>query len=388
MNNTSKNTILWIARVFVGLLFIFSGLIKLNDPLGFSYKLEEYFEVFHMVFLNPFAVFFSIFLCALEVILGVLLLTGVYAKKVAWGLLLLIVFFTFLTFYSAYFDVVKTCGCFGDAIPLTPWQSFSKDLFLLIFIVYIFAKKDDINPITIQKRKQQLITIFTVVVTLIFGFYTYTFLPFVDFLPYKVGLSIPAQMKVPEGAPQDEFQIIYTLKNKKTGEDKKMTDKEYLSSKIYENADWELINSSEPKLIKAGFQPKIKDLNVFDSQGVGYTTEIFENPYYNLVAVGWNLSKTNKKAMGDINAISINAVENFNIRTVFLTSNSAQDAAVFSKDLKLVTEIFYADAVPLKSMVRSNPGLILLKNGVVIDKWPASALPNYNQLADKYFSKQ
>jgi hypothetical protein len=227
-----------------------------------------------------------------------------------------------------------------------------------------------------------------VVVTLIFGFYTYTFLPFVDFLPYKVGLSIPAQMKVPEGAPQDEFQIIYTLKNKKTGEDKKMTDKEYLSTKIYENADWELINSSEPKLIKAGFQPKIKDLNVFDSQGVGYTTEIFENPYYNLVAVGWNLSKTNKKAMGDINAISINAVENFNIRTVFLTSNSAQDAAVFSKDLKLVTEIFYADAVPLKSMVRSNPGLILLKNGVVIDKWPASALPNYNQLADKYFSKQ
>jgi uncharacterized membrane protein YphA (DoxX/SURF4 family) len=117
-----NNTILWVARILVGLLFIFSGLIKLNDPLGFSYKLEEYFEVFHLIFFNQFAVFLSIFLCALEVILGVLLLTGFYAKKIAWGLLLLIVFFTFLTFYSAFFDVVKTCGCFGDAIPLTPWQ--------------------------------------------------------------------------------------------------------------------------------------------------------------------------------------------------------------------------------------------------------------------------
>lgn len=387
MKNNSKDIILWVARIFVGLLFIFSGLIKLNDPIGFSYKLEEYFEVFHLVFLNPFSVFFSIFLCALEVILGVLLLAGFYAKKIAWGLLLLIVFFTFLTFYSAYFEVVKTCGCFGDAIPLTPWQSFSKDLVLLLFIVFIFLKKDKLNPLIIQNSSQHFISIFTAVVAVSFGLYTYTFLPIIDFLPYKIGADIPKSALIPGGAAQNEYQINYTLKNKKSGEQKIMSDKEYLKTKIYENPDWELVSSSDPILIKKGFEPKIKDLNIYDSQGVTYTAEVFENPYYNLIAVGWNLSKTNRKAAGDINAIAINAAENFNIRTAFFTSNSAKDANQFSKEMNLVTEIFYADAVPLKSMVRSNPGLILLKNGVVIDKWPSSALPSYNQLAEKYFNE-
>jgi hypothetical protein len=194
-------------------------------------------------------------------------------------------------------------------------------------------------------------------------------------------------MKIPKGAPQDEYVINYTLKNKKTGEQKEMTDKEYLQTKIYENQDWKLISSSEPKLVKAGYQPKIKDLNIYDSQSVNYTKEILDNPYYNLIAVAWNLDKTNQKSLGDINAIAINAVENFNVRTILLTSNSAQDVTKLSKDLKLMLEVFYADAVPLKSMVRSNPGLILLKDGIVIKKWPSSALPDYNQLAKEYFSK-
>ncbi len=387
MQNKSTHILIWIASMLVGCLFIFSGLIKLNDPLGFSYKLEEYFEVFHLVFLNPVAVGLSIFLCSLEVILGVMLLTGFYAKKVMWGLLSLIIFFTFLTFYSAAFDVVKTCGCFGDAIPLTPWQSFSKDLILLLLIIFLFTQKTKIKPVSKNRNTAVWVTGLTFLIPVLFGLYTYTFLPVIDFLPYKIDANIPESMKIPKGAPQDEYQIVYTLKNKKTGKQKEMTDKEYLKTKIYENPDWELVSSSDPQLVKVGYQPKIKDLNVYDSQGVNYTKEIFENPYYNLIAVGWNLSKTNQKAVGDINAIAINAVGDFNIRTVFLTSNSAQDAAKFSKDLKLVMEIFYADAVPLKSMVRSNPGLMLMKDGVVINKWPSSALPSYDELVEKYFGK-
>src|SRR5476649_2134721 len=137
----------WAARIVVGLLFIFSGLIKANDPLGFSYKLEEYFEVFHITFLNNLALSIAILLCALEMILGFALLIGVRAKQVAWGLLLLIIFFAFLTFYSAFFKVVQTCGCFGDAIPLTPWQSFSKDLVLLLLIIVLFVNKENIKPL-------------------------------------------------------------------------------------------------------------------------------------------------------------------------------------------------------------------------------------------------
>jgi uncharacterized membrane protein YphA (DoxX/SURF4 family) len=384
--NSSK--LLWPARILVGLLFIFSGLIKLNDPLGFSYKLEEYFEVLNLVFLNPISVFISISLCALEVILGLFLLTGFYAKKVAWGLLLLIIFFTFLTFYSAAFDVVKTCGCFGDAIPLTPWQSFGKDLVLMVLIVFIFINRNFIKSTTNQKNSITGISLAIIVLPNLFGLYTYTFLPIIDFLPYKEGANIIESMKIPAGAPQDEFEIIYTLKNKNTGEKKEINDKDYIATKIYADTNWVLESSSEPKLIKEGYQPKIKDLNVFDSQGVTYTEEIFDNPYYNLVAVSWSLDKTNRKALGDINALAINAKENFNTRSVFLTSNSPKDAEVLVKELKLLPDVFFADAVPLKSMVRSNPGLMLLKDGVVIKKWPSSALPNYDDLVKDYFSKQ
>jgi uncharacterized membrane protein YphA (DoxX/SURF4 family) len=383
--NSTK--LLWITRILVGLLFIFSGLIKLNDPLGFSYKLEEYFEVFHIVFINPLSVFISITLCALEVILGLFLLAGFYAKKVAWGLLLLIVFFTFLTFYSAAFDVVKTCGCFGDAIPLTPWQSFTKDLILLVLIVYVFINKNSIQSISNQQKIIKTTSVVFIILPVLFGLYSITFLPILDFLPYKEGANIIESMKIPEGSPQDEFEIIYTLKNKTTGEKKEINDKDYIATKIYADTNWVLESSSEPKLVKEGFQPKIKDLNVFDSQGVSYTQEIFDNPYYNLVAVGWKLDKTNKKALGDINALAINAKENFNTRSVFLTSNSPKDAEALVKELNLLPDVFYADAVPLKSMVRSNPGLMLIKEGVVIKKWPSTALPSYDDLVKNYLSK-
>src|SRR5471030_1760516 len=152
-----KNGFLWFCRIGVGLLFIFSGLIKANDPLGFSYKLEEYFEVFHITFLSPLAVSMAIFLCALEMFFGFALIIGAQGKKIAWGLLLLIIFFSFLTFYSAFFKVVQTCGCFGDAIVLTPWQSFSKDLVLLLLILVLFFKRRTIKPLFNSKTDDRLL---------------------------------------------------------------------------------------------------------------------------------------------------------------------------------------------------------------------------------------
>ena len=131
---------------------------------------------------------------------------------------------------------------------------------------------------------------------------------------------------------------------------------------------------------------KIKDLKITDSQGTDYNTEILENPYYNLVIVAYDLSKTDLIGLGNLNAVAINAAENFNIRTVFLTSNSAQDAEAFSKKNKLVMEVFFADAIPLKSMVRANPGVLLLKNGTVINKWHFHNLPDYEELSKEYFS--
>src|ERR1700710_2680400 len=174
LNNNSVGWV-WIPRILVGLLFIFSGLIKINDPLGFSYKLEEYFEVFHLTSLNGLALSLAIILCALEMILGFALLIGTRAVQVVWGLLLLIIFFAFLTFYSAFFKVVQTCGCFGDAIPLTPWQSFSKDLVLLLLILVLFVQRKNITPVFSNKTGDKLLMA-SVVVSLGIGLYTYNFM--------------------------------------------------------------------------------------------------------------------------------------------------------------------------------------------------------------------
>jgi uncharacterized membrane protein YphA (DoxX/SURF4 family) len=376
------------SRFFVGIIFIFSGLIKANDPLGFGYKLEEYFEVFRIDFLNSFAVAIAIIICALEIILGIALLLGIRARQTSIGLLALVVFFTFLTFYSAAFDVVRSCGCFGDAIPLTPWQSFTKDLILLFFIVIIYLNRDKIQPVLKSEKAENRALIITSVLSFGFALYTYNFLPVKDFLPYHKGANLPEYMKIPEGAPLDIYEIRYSLKNKKSGETKQMTDKEYLETEIWKDANWEIIGTPESKLVKKGFEPKIRDLKIADSQGTDYTSEIIQNPYYNLVIVAEQLNKANINAIGDLNALAINSAENYNIRTVLLTSASPDSMEVFRKRNKLVMEVFNADGVPLKSMVRSNPGLLLLKDGIVIDKWHFHMLPTYEKLEKEYFSKK
>ena len=380
-----KNASLNISRAIVGLLFIFSGLIKANDPLGFGYKLQEYFEVFHISFLNDYAVLLAILLCTLEIVLGALLLLGFWSSNVAWGLLLIIIFFTFLTFYSAFFEVVTSCGCFGDAIPLTPWQSFAKDIILLSLILHLFLRRKEILPVLTGVKAQQFIAGLVLILSLGFGLFTYSYLPILDFLPYKVGNNIPQLMITPPGAAPDVYEITYNLKNKSSGETKSMTDKEYLKTQIWKDTNWEISGDPVSKLIKKGFDLKIKDLKITDNQGTDYNQEILENPYYNLVIVAYNLSKTDAAGIGNLNALAINAAENYNIRTVLLTSNSAQDAELFSKKNKLVMEVFYADGIPLKSMVRANPGVLLLKNGVVINKWHFRNMPSYDELVEKHF---
>jgi len=376
----------WGARILVCLLFIFSGLIKINDPLGFSYKLEEYFEVFHIEFLSGLTLSLAIILCSLEIVLGFALLIGVRAVSVAWGLLLLIIFFAFLTFYSAYFKVVQTCGCFGDAIPLTPWQSFSKDLVLLLLIIVLFFNRRNIKPIFNKKTGDNLL-LGSVVVAVGIGLYTYNFMPVIDFLPYKVGANIPDEMKTPPGAVPDEFEITYHLKNKKTGEEKVMNDKAYIKTNIWKDNNWAVIGTPESVLVKKGFTPKIQDLAIKDAQGNDYTKELLSNPFNNIIIVAFDLHHTDVEAIGRLNALAATLLQNFNTRTVLLTSNSVADAEAFSKANHLVTEIFYADGVPLKTMVRANPGIFLLKNGTIINKWHYHSVPKYEDLVKQYFQK-
>ncbi|MCJ8211281.1 DoxX family protein [Mucilaginibacter sp. RS28] len=382
-----KNGLIWFCRIAVGLLFIFSGLIKANDPLGFSYKLQEYFEVFHMTFFNGLALSLAITLCALEMLLGFALLIGTRINTVAWGLLLLIVFFAFLTFYSAFFKVVQTCGCFGDAIPLTPWQSFTKDLVLLVLVLVLFLNRKELKPLFKETTGNQLLIAATIL-SFGVGIYTYNFLPVIDFLPYKVGANLPDEMKIPAGAQPDEYELTYHLKNKANQQTKDLTDKEYVKTGIWKDSNWEIIGNPESKLVKRGFTPKIRDLSIQDIQGNNYTQELLANPFYNLFIVAYDLKHTDVDAVNRINALAANLADNYNIRTVLLTSNNATEAAAFAKAHHLVAEVFQADEVPLKTMVRANPGVMLMKGGTVMAKWHYHSLPKYDDIVKKYLRAQ
>lgn len=387
-NSSAKpDILLWLSRLFVGLLFIFSGLIKANDPMGFGFKLQEYFHVFNLNFLNDYSTWIAILICALEIILGILLLLGLAKHTVAWGLLILILFFTFLTFYSAFFDVVTSCGCFGDAIPLTPWESFIKDLILLVFIGIIFIKRHKITPLFNNSGINKLLAFLAVFFSFGIGVYTYTNLPFLDFLPYKVGNNIPSLMKIPDGAAQDEFEHIYNLKNKQSGETKQVTDKEYMEQKIWEDENWEIVGEPVTKLIKKGYQVAIPDLIISDNEGQDLTQEVIENPHYNFIVTSVDVTKFTPAdflALDKINQTIRSLSEEYNLRAVLLTASASSDIDYLNDQLDLVLETFYADAVPLKSMVRSNPGVMLMQNGVVIQKWSKDTFPSKEELVANY----
>lgn len=385
---TKTNYLLGFCRIFTGLLFIFSGFIKANDPTGFGYKLQEYFEVFHLTAFNEYATAIAVVICGFEILLGALLLFGVYANLVAWGLLLLILFFTFLTFYSAFFEVVTSCGCFGDAIPLTPWQSFSKDLVLLALILIIFFNRKQIRPIIKGSGNQFVVTLITAVVSLGIGIYTVNYLPFIDFLPYKIGNNLPSLMVLPEGKQGDVFEQLYTMKNKKTGETKKVNDKVYMEDKLWEDESWEIIGEPESRLVKKGYDIPIPDLLITDADGADHTQEIISNPYYNVIIVAKDLSTANIDALQKINQTVTQMTKDYNgLRVVLLTASASKDAQYLSDKMQLIAEIYYADLIPLKSMVRANPGVMLLKGGNVMGKWHYNNFPDAKTIEDNFLSK-
>ena len=183
---------LTFSKLLVGVLFIVSGFVKANDTLGFSYKLEEYFSagVLNIEFFIPYAFLLAAGICIAEIVLGVMVLIGARPKFTSWSLLGMIVFFTFLTLYSAYFNKVTDCGCFGDAVKLTPWESFAKDIILIFFITTIFFRKNVIKPILSIKMENMFLVVITFF-CFAFVYHTYNHLPMKDFRPYTIGKSIP-----------------------------------------------------------------------------------------------------------------------------------------------------------------------------------------------------
>ena len=361
---TGTPAMLWaarIARFMVGTVFVFSGLIKLNDPVGTQIKFEEYFEVFaqdipllrdFFLALVPLTLPMSVLFCAAEIILGVALMVSCKPKVTVWLLFFLITFFTFLTFYSAYFNRVTDCGCFGDAIKLKPWTSFTKDVVLMVLILFIIGHRNRITP-----RNNGWFVGLTTVLTLGLGIYAIEFLPPLDLLPYAVGKSIPAQMK-----PSEPLRYKYIME--KSG--KSTTFEQYPTDPTYKFKEMVLINERA--------KPKITDYRVWNDDLEGdFTQQTFEgNKLFVIV-----------KSTKDIDAGSIPAIRSLvrNLRgspvgTFILTSVGDDEINAFRAQYQLGIKYYKVDATVLKTIMRANPGTWLLKDGVVRGKWHYNTTPD------------
>jgi uncharacterized membrane protein YphA (DoxX/SURF4 family) len=362
-----KNIITQFSRLFVGILFIISGLIKLNDPIGFSYKLQEYFSepVFNMPLFVPYALAIALCIVILEVVLGVMLLIGYKSKLTIWLLLLLIIKFTFLTFYSAYFDVVKDCGCFGDALHLTPWQSFTKDVVLLFFILILFFNKKLIKPLFADGIQNSLV--FTsLALSCFMGYWVINHLPLKDFRPYKVGTNIRTDMRIPDNAPKSVVEMIFIYKV--NGVDKEFTEKDLMS--IPEGATFV---DRKDKIIVQGYVPPIHDFKL-ELNGEDQT-ELILAKEKSLLIVAYDLEKANPEAMLKLNNIYKDASSKGYYVTL-LTGSSNEVIEAVKKIYNLTFDILFADTTMLKTIERANPSFVILNQGIIKQK------VHYNDIND------
>ena len=290
-----KKILILFSQAFIGILFIFSGLVKMNDPVGFSFKLEEYFSepVLNWPIFEPFALAIAIFMVMAEVWLGAALLVGLWKKWVLSLLSAMIVFFAFLTFYSAYFNVVTDCGCFGDAIPLTPWQSFIKDLIFGVFILILWWGKDHIYeswPTWLVRAW----AVFVPVSTAVFSWYVLNHLPVKDFRPYAEGKSIIEGMKTAEelGLEPPKFEVVYTMFND-AGEQIEITGTQYTQERWWEKKEWQMDNDlSKTIKVEEGYEPPVHDFSIYSDFG----ESLFKHTLHTNGFSGYIQSAPTKKA--------------------------------------------------------------------------------------------
>jgi uncharacterized membrane protein YphA (DoxX/SURF4 family) len=359
-----------LSRILVGVLFIISGFIKANDTIGFSYKLVEYFEVFHMPVFVDYAVAMAMFICIFEIMVGVALLLGAYSKLNAWLLLLMIVFFTWLTGYSAITGKVTDCGCFGDAIKLKPVQSFLKDVVLLVFIIIIFIGHKHIKPL-LGHTIQSIVLSVALLVTTAFTFYTYMFLPRIDFLPYKVGNDIKALMTYPENAERPVIEMVFIYEKDGKQLELGMND----LSNIDET--YKFIDRKD-KVIKEGYIRPIADFKLY-KDGVEYTDSLLADANYKLIIVQKDLKSSRPGVESQLAKLGEDwQAAGYNIWA--LTASAPEFVEVYRHEHQIPFQYYTMDITPLKSMVRSNPGVMLMKGNVVVKKWSSYAIPSMETL--------
>lgn len=367
--------VLWLIRIVVGLLFIFSGLVKANDPLGLSYKMDEFFEVWNMYWMSPYALTLSVTMIAFEIIAGVAVLTGYAYRIFSFLLLLLIVFFTFLTAYVLFSGNIKECGCFGDCIKITNEETFYKDVALTILGIILFIYRKRIDPLF-----KNYIGSSIMILTAFFAFgvqwWTLEHLPFYDCLPYKVGVDINKDTKIPEGAIPDKYESVMIYA--KDGVEKEFTMENY----PWEDTTWKFVDRKDKLVQKGNAEAKIKDFIITDQDGNDHTYEILNAPGYTFLLFVNNVDKARKDNLDRLKGL-IAETQKQGISFYILCSADKEKASTFAQQWGFTgVDVLVFDYVSSKTALRSNPGLMLLKKGVIQHKWSFRDYPAHATLKD------
>lgn len=346
-------------RIIVGLLFIFSGLIKANDPLGLAYKMQEYFDLWNLTALDPHSLWLSVVMIAFEIIAGVALLLGWQMRLFSWLLLLLILFFTFLTGYAYYSGKFTNCGCFGDCIPITPKTSFLKDVALTLMILFLFANRKKIQPIFSNKAT---IVSMIAVTLFIFGiqWYVLNYLPLKDCLPYKIGNSIPEKMKIPAGAVPDSFAIMFVY-------EKGGKQFDFAPAELPADLNTYTFVKRKDKLVRKGnAEPPIKGFSLSGITDEDSTQRVLAQPYAILLFCE-NFSVPVSKWQNDFAKLYAEAKAK-NIPAYAITTQLDEAKKNFASTPFKDMEIFKCDFTAIRTAARTNPCIYLLESGKIKDK--------------------
>jgi uncharacterized membrane protein YphA (DoxX/SURF4 family) len=348
-----------------GAVFVFSGFVKAVDPVGGAIKIDEYLAAFGLEQFQLLSLFFSINLCAIEFMLGVCLLLGAYRKYATLLALLFMAFMTPLTLYLAFFDPVSDCGCFGDALVLTNWQTFGKNIILSAAILFLYTRNGKIFPFY-TPRAHWFIALFSYAACGSFAYHNYNHLPPIDFRPYKVGANIPGLMSIPEGAPEDEY--LYSFVYEKNGRRKTFS----LENIPAEDSSWVFVDS-KTKLLKQGYVPPVAAFNLYDGDE-DIAGRILDNPEGVFLLIAPQLEKADDEHVDKINSVYDYTSEKK--LAFYAVTASPQEAITRWSDYTGAEYPFLqADDVLLKTIIRSNPGLLLLKGGTILAKWHYHDIP-------------
>lgn len=371
MNNKKRNAsfaqkagrvALPMARITLGAVFIFSGFVKAIDPLGSTYKIQDYLRAFGTPFSSLVGMAFTaaILLSTLELVIGLSLLFNTHTKKAAIASLGFMLVMTPLTLYIALTNPVSDCGCFGDALVISNWSTFYKNIVLsaLAITLLIFNKK--LKPI-ISVYRQSLAVIIFIGMGIGISIYSYRHLPFLDFLPYKIGVNIPEAMTIPENAISNEYATTFIYA--KNGVQKEFSLENYPKG----DSSWVFVDQKSI-LIKKGYEAPIHDFSIVNAQMEEITEDVLYNDKNSYLLTMYDINQASEEGARQAEKVYQLALKS-GATFYALTASSDEEIQAFVKKTGITFPFYKTDPTTLKTVIRANPGLLLLKKGTIIGKW-------------------